>query len=164
MLSTSNQAYVFLFTVYAGFIIGFLYDCCRMVRKMIHAGVFVTGVLDLLFWSMIGMLSFLVIFYVNNGDVRLYTILGFVIGWILYILTLSPFVMKALNWIYRALAAMIQWLVKILLWPFRMLWKAVSRPLAFIKRNWNRWWTERRRKFLSCLKKTVKKGEDEKEF
>ena len=43
---------------------------------MIHAGVFVTGVLDLLFWSMIGMLSFLVIFYVNNGDV------GFIPFWV----------------------------------------------------------------------------------
>ena len=39
MLSTSDQAYVFLSTVYAGFIIGFFYDCCRIIRKMIRAGV-----------------------------------------------------------------------------------------------------------------------------
>lgn len=164
MFSTSNQAYVFLFTVYAGFIIGFFYDCCRMVRKMIRAGVFVTGVLDLLFWSMIGTLSFLVILYVNDGNVRLYTILGFVIGWILYILTLSPFVMKALNWIYRALAAIIHWLVTIILWPFRMFWKAIIKPLAWLKRSWSRWRAAVRKKFQSYRKKTVKKQEHEKGF
>ena len=115
MLSTSNQAYVFLSTVYAGFIIGFFYDCCRMVRKMIRAGVFVTGILDLLFWSVIGALSFLVVFYVNDGEVRLYTIAGFSIGWIFYALTLSPLIMKLLNWIYRTVARMIQWFVDLVL-------------------------------------------------
>ena len=49
MLTASNQAWIFLSTVYAGFLIGFLYDCCRMIRKMIRAGVVVTGILDLLF-------------------------------------------------------------------------------------------------------------------
>jgi spore cortex biosynthesis protein YabQ len=134
MLSTSDQAYVFLSTVYAGFIIGFFYDCCRIIRKMIRAGVFVTGILDFLFWSVIGALSFLIIFYVNDGDVRFFTSAGFMIGWVLYLLALSRYIMMALNWIYQALAKVIHWLVSIALWPFRMLWKAAALPAAGLKK------------------------------
>lgn len=159
MLSTSNQAYVFFTTVYAGFIIGFFYDCCRMVRKMIRAGVVITGILDLLFWSLMGMLSFLVIFYVNDGDVRLYTIAGFIIGWILYVLTLSPFVMKSLNWIYTTLARAINWLLSILLWPFRMLRKAIYFLLRKLKKILRPPFSKTMSIFKSIFKKTPKNPE-----
>ncbi|HCS72437.1 MAG TPA: spore cortex biosynthesis protein YabQ [Clostridiales bacterium] len=138
MSSTSNQAYIFLSTVYAGLIIGFLYDCCRMIRKMVRVNVIVTGILDLLFWSVIGVLSFLVLFYVNDGNVRFYTLLGFIIGWILYLLALSPLIMKGLNWIYDTLARLIQWLGKIIQWPFRQLWKALAKPYRWLKRETDR--------------------------
>ena len=127
MPSTSNQAYIFLSTVYAGLIIGFLYDCCRMIRKMVRVNVIVIGVL-----------SFLVLFYVNDGNVRFYTLLGFIIGWILYLLALSPLIMKGLNWIYDTLARLIQWLGKIIQWPFRQLWKALAKPYRWLKRETDR--------------------------
>jgi len=156
MLSADSQAYVFLSTVYAGFIIGFFYDCCRILRKMVRAGIVITGILDLLFWSLMGMLSFLVIFYVNDGDVRLYTIAGFVIGWILYVLTLSPFIMKSLTWIYKTLAGAIQWLVNIILWPFRMLWKTVSCLIIRLKKSVSPWFSKIKCKLRSIIKKTAK--------
>jgi len=159
MLSTSNQAYVFLSTVYAGFIIGFFYDCCRIVRKMIKAGVIVTGILDLVFWSMMGMLSFLVIFYVNDGDVRLYNIAGFAIGWILYILALSPFVMKALNWIYKTLARAFNWLMKILLWPFHMLLRGMAFLFRRLKAILSPFLVRLKSKIKSIFKKSAKNPE-----
>lgn len=134
MFSTSNQAYVFLSTVYAGFIIGFIYDCYRMVRKITKPGIWLTGIMDLLFWIVMGVLSFLVIFYVNDGEVRIFTIAGFGIGWALYALTLSPYIMKALTWIYTTLARLIHWLINLILWPFRMLGKAFAYPLRWIKK------------------------------
>lgn len=135
MFSTSNQAYVFLATVYAGFIIGFIYDCYRMVRKITKPGIWMTGIMDLLFWIVMGTLSFLVIFYVNDGEVRIYTIAGFAIGWALYALTLSSYIMKALTWIYTTLARIIRWLVSLILWPFRLLGKAFGYPLRWLKKT-----------------------------
>lgn len=164
MLTASNQAWIFLSTVYAGFLIGFLYDCCRMIRKMIRAGVVVTGILDLLFWSIIGMLSYLVVFYVNDGNVRLYTIAGFFIGWILYALTLSPFIMKALDWIYRTLAKLINWTVNVILWPFSMLGKAALRSLKWLKERIKQGEPKVRNKIRSFIRKTVKKQGNKKEF
>ena len=160
MLTTSNQAYIFLSTVYAGLIIGFLYDCCRMIRKMIRAGVAVTGILDLLFWSIIGVLSFLVLYYVNDGNVRIYTLLGFGVGWILYLLSLSRLIMKTLNWIYDTLAKLIQWLVKIILWPFKKLWKSFAKPFKWVKRGAGKLKRGISKIFQNFLKKTNKKSEE----
>lgn len=160
MLSTSNQAYIFLSTVYAGLIIGFLYDCCRMIRKMIRAGVAVTGILDLLFWSIIGVLSFLVLYYVNDGNVRIYTLLGFAVGWILYLLSLSRIVMKSLNWVYDTLAKLIQWFVKIILWPFKKLCRALIKPFGWIKRGVGKLKRSINKIFQNFLKKLNKKPVD----
>jgi len=156
MLSVSDQAYVFLTTVYAGFIIGFFYDCCRVIRIMIKAGVFVTALLDLLFWIIIGTLSFLVVFYVNDGNVRFFTIMGFVIGWVLYFLYMSRFVMKALLWLYEILAKAISWLTDIMLWPIRRLWAGALRLLPVLKKAWGRFTSVAGSKIRSIGKKTGK--------
>lgn len=133
MLSTANQVYVFLSTVYAGFIIGFIYDCYRMVRRITKPGKWITGILDLLFWFIMGVLSFLVIFYVNNGEVRIYTIAGFAIGWALYALTLSPIIMKVLQFIYTMVVKIITGLIKMIICPFRLLIKILSYPAHWLK-------------------------------
>ena len=133
MLSTANQAYVFLSTVYAGFFIGFIYDCYRMVRRIMKPGKWITGILDLLFWLIMGVLSFLVIFYVNNGEVRIYTIAGFAIGWALYALTLSPIIMKVLQFMYTMAARIIMCLIKMIIWPFRMLILILKYPAHWLK-------------------------------
>jgi spore cortex biosynthesis protein YabQ len=165
MFSTSNQAYVFLATVYAGFIIGFIYDCCRMIRKITKPGIFLTGIMDLLFWIVIGALSFLVIFYVNDGEVRIYTIAGFAIGWALYVLTLSPYIMKALTWIYTTLARMLRWLMNLILWPFRLLKKALGYPVRWMKKGFSAL-IRKIKKLMAGItfKKRNKKGTQKEEF
>lgn len=133
MFSTANQAYIFLSTVYAGFAIGFIYDLYRVVRRITKPGRIITALMDLLFWLVIGVLSFLVIFYVNDGDVRVYTIAGFAIGWALYALALSPVVMKVLIFVYTAIAKAISWIIGIILWPFRMLIKGIGYPVRWLR-------------------------------
>ena len=72
--------------------------------------------------------------------------------------------MKALNWIYETLAKVIHWLMKIILWPFQMLWKAVSLPIAGVKKLWTKFKRIVSKKIHTVLKKTSKKQVDEKEF
>ncbi len=121
MPSTVNQAYVFLATVYAGFVIGFVYDLFRMIRQITRPGKLVTGLLDLVFWLLMALLSFLVVFKVNYGVIRLYTIAGLAIGWGLYAFVLSPFVFKLLIGIYKLVAGLCKWIARIIGWPFKKL-------------------------------------------
>ena len=138
MLSTANQAYVFLSTVYAGFFIGLIYDFCRMFRRIFRTGRFITGLLDLLFWLVMGILSFLVIFHVNYGEVRIYTVIGFAVGWGLYALVLSPYVMKILDFVYKMAVRIAAAVLSVLVWPFKMLAKILRIPLGFIASLFNR--------------------------
>lgn len=119
MPSTVNQAYVFLATVYAGFVMGFVYDLFRMIRHITKPGKFVTALLDLLFWVIMGLLAFAVIFHVNYGEVRVYTIAGLAIGWALYALTLSPVLFRVMLFIYKVISWVWTQTWKVILWPFR---------------------------------------------
>lgn len=141
MYSTANQAYVFLATVYAGFIIGFIYDLCRMIRYIIKPGKWLTGMLDLIFWILIGLISFAFIFHINSGDVRIYNVFGFAVGWILYALILSPIIMKVMIFIYKAVVKVLKYIINIIIWPFCMIKKILT-------------------SFFHSLKKLTKKSHD----
>ncbi|HPT78392.1 MAG TPA: spore cortex biosynthesis protein YabQ [Candidatus Atribacteria bacterium] len=129
MPSTVNQAYVFLATVYAGFVMGFIYDLFRMIRHITKPGKFITAVLDLLFWVIMGLLAFAVIFYVNYGEVRIYTIIGLAMGWALYALTLSPVIFRVMLFIYKGISWVWAQAVKVMLWPFRLAGRVIGRLL-----------------------------------
>lgn len=134
MPSTVNQAYVFLATVYAGFVIGFVYDLFRMIRQITRPGKLVTGLLDLVFWLLMAILSFLVVFKVNYGVIRLYTIAGLAIGWGLYAFVLSPFVFKLLIGIYKLVAGLCKWIARIIAWPFKKLFFLIGLPFGLLKK------------------------------
>jgi len=57
-MSTANQAYVFLATVYGGLIIGLFFDIYRMIRRIFKPGKWLTGLLDLIFWIIVAFFSF----------------------------------------------------------------------------------------------------------
>ncbi len=142
MLPTTNQAFVFLSTVYTGFAIGLIYDLYRMIRYIKRFGNIITGLMDLLFWIGVSAISFIVIFEVNDGEVRFYTIAGLAIGWALYALILSPYVMKILLFICNMIAKLIKFIVKIVTWPFRRLarvftgfFKVLVKPFSLIKKS-----------------------------
>lgn len=130
MMSASNQALVFLSTVYAGFIIGFVYDLYRLIRRIAKPGYIITGILDLLFWIVIGAFSFIVLFKVNSGQVRPYNIAGLAIGWSLYALILSSYVMKALQFFSDIIGRTIRFIVHIIVLPFKWL----AKPFLYLGR------------------------------
>jgi spore cortex biosynthesis protein YabQ len=103
-MSTVNQAYVFLTTVYTGIIIGFIYDLNRVIRRVFKPGVWIVGIMDLLFWLVVSVIAFLVLLYANDGEIRLYNFIGLAMGWSLYVLTISSWVIKVLSLICRGMA------------------------------------------------------------
>jgi len=131
-MSTANQAYVFLATVYAGLMIGLMYDLYRMIRRIIKPGNWLTAILDLLFWLVVAVFSFFVLFIANDGEVRFYHFIGFASGWALYILALSQWVMALLTLVYRFLCKFFAVLFHLLTWPFKMIWKGIKVPVRFI--------------------------------
>lgn len=137
-VSTANQAYVFLATVYGGLIIGLFFDIYRMIRRILKPGKFITGIMDLIFWVIIALFSFFILFYINDGQVRFYSFLGIGIGWGLYILSISQFIMWIFDLIYKWVSKFLAWVFKIIKWPFAKVFQGISMFVRTIKNNFRR--------------------------
>ena len=87
-----NQAYLFLVFSLTGVAIGVLFDFFRILRRSIKTSNIITYIEDILFWIITGLLILYNIWYFNNGEIRIYMFLGIMMGILIYMFTLSNFI------------------------------------------------------------------------
>jgi spore cortex biosynthesis protein YabQ len=83
MLDTGAQGYEFLSAVYAGVVLGLIYEACRTVRRILNNAV-VCGITDTLFWIAAGVWVFGAFYLINGARPRMYLILGIFVGLLLH--------------------------------------------------------------------------------
>lgn len=133
LMSTTNQAYVFLATVYTGMLVGFIYDLNRVIRRIFKPRPWLVGIMDLFFWLVVAALVFMALLYANDGEVRFYNFIGLAMGWSLYLLTISPWVIKALIYVYTAIEKGFKGAIRLVSWPFQALFNFIDKIKAKIK-------------------------------
>lgn len=89
-----NQAYLFLVFSLTGVIIGILFDFFRILRRSIKTPNIITYIQDILFWILTGIIVLYSIWYFNNGELRIFVLLGLILGVLIYITTLSNIIVK----------------------------------------------------------------------
>ena len=114
-----DQTYLFLVFSLTGISIGLLFDFFRVLRKSFKTSDIVTSIEDILFWILTGIIILYNIWYFNNGEIRLFMILGIILGTIIYMLTLSNVILKIFFSILTFLKKIIMQLLKILEVPFK---------------------------------------------
>lgn len=114
-----DQTYLFLVFSLTGIIIGFLFDFFRILRKSFKTTDLITCIEDVIFWILTGILILYNIWYFNNGEIRLFIILGIILGVIIYLLTLSNIVVKVFTFIINFLKKIIIQIFKTLEIPFK---------------------------------------------
>lgn len=77
-----------------GMVIGILFDIFRVLRKCFKTADFITYVQDILFWIFAGIITLFSIFQFNQGEIRVYIFLGIFIGILVYMITISKFIVK----------------------------------------------------------------------
>ena len=111
ILSMSGQAAIFLVTAAAGAVLGVLYDCFRILRRIWRHKTTATTIEDAIFWIMSTFLMFAFLVNRNFGEIRGFIFMGLALGAILYFLTLSryftKFALVVLRWLRRALLTII---------------------------------------------------------
>jgi spore cortex biosynthesis protein YabQ len=80
IFETSNQLWVFLFTVYGGIALGLLYDVLYIVRVSLGGSRVLTALLDVAYWLIATALAFGLLYYACEGEFRYYDALGFALG------------------------------------------------------------------------------------
>ncbi len=120
----------FLISVLWGGILLLIYDILRILRRLVKHGTFLVAVQDLIFWVGASIFIFSMIYRENNGIIRGYSILGMMLGSILYHFAVSDFVVE-----------LITKLLKTLLQPFQAAVKHTVRLVKMLlsasRKKWN---------------------------
>ena len=86
---TSGQIYIFLAALFAGIVIGVWYDILRIVRRILAAGMWISLAADIAFGLGAGLIAICCLYISCYGEVRLYSIIGMLMGCFLYLATVS---------------------------------------------------------------------------
>jgi len=93
-LQIYQQLLSLIMFIVTGIIIGVLFDIFRIIRKSFKTNDIITCIEDALFWILSGFLLLFVIFKFNNGEIRLYSFVGLFIGFFIYLLIASKYVIS----------------------------------------------------------------------
>lgn len=162
----TNQAYLFLIFVLNGILIGLLFDFFRILRRSFSGKDWITYLEDVLFWILTGAILLYSIFAFNNGEIRLFMLIGVLLGGIFYLLTVSKYIIKISVIIIKAIKNVINKIFNILFLPFKYFYKLLRKlffkPISFIFINVRKNSTNLAKKIASfiqenkILKKSVK--------
>lgn len=112
----------FLTSILWGGILLLIYDILRIFRRVIKHGAFLVAVQDMIFWVAASLFIFSMIYRENNGIIRGYSILGMMLGSILYHFALSDFLVK-----------LISKLIQTLLQPFKAALNQIARLFKMLR-------------------------------
>ena len=133
----SNQAILFFIFVINGILIGLLFDFFRILRKTIKTNDIFTYIEDILFWILTGFILLFSIFTFNNGEIRLFMFLGIFIGVLLYMITISSYIIKINVTLINYMKYIIIKILKIIIVPLKFIKKVFLKPITFIFININ---------------------------
>ena len=133
-----TQLYSMLVFIISGIFIGIFFDVFRILRKSFHTPDIITYIEDALFWIVTGLFLIFVIFNITNGEIRIYNIIGLILGGILYMILISKFFIKINVKIVLFLKKVIISIVKVLILPIQFLAKILQKifkPFTFFVIN-----------------------------
>lgn len=113
-----------IFLLYAavmGFLISFIYDWLRILRRLIPHNNFWVSVEDIIFWLFCAIEVFLLMNNESNGTLRWFAVLGALVGMIAYKKIFSAFLVKYVTLVLKTI--------------FRFLWKPFSIIGNFLKKG-----------------------------
>lgn len=112
-----------------GILIGSLFDIFRATRRSYKTSNIITYVEDVIFWILAGILTLYIIDVFTDGKIRLYMVLMLICGYIIYMITISKFILKINTKLLNTIKYIVKIIVKIILKPLRTLQKLVKNTI-----------------------------------
>ena len=88
----NEQATLFLIFSFNGVIIGLLFDFFRILRKSFKTPNLITYIQDILFWIFTGISIVYFLYNYSDGNIRFFLFIALILGFLLYILTISKYI------------------------------------------------------------------------
>ncbi|MDD2573088.1 MAG: spore cortex biosynthesis protein YabQ [Bacillota bacterium] len=131
LLSVTDQIIILLASVYGGLLLGLIFDLYRFVRDILRFGRAITIIGDIIFWALGLILILSVVYNSSSGMVRVYQLLGFAMGMVVYFKLLSRAARGLLYALVYCVRGFVYSIIKLISGPVRllsnMLWKPCNR-------------------------------------
>ena len=151
----TSQINIFLIFILNGIIIALIFDAFRILRKIFKTPDWVTYLEDIIFWIISCVIIAFSIYTYNNGEIRLYMFIGLLIGAILYIITISKYVIKIFVFIIDKFKYIFKKVLFYIIYPIKLLLKILRKllfkPISFVFLNF-------KKNFAKILQKNIKKS------
>ncbi len=118
-LSLAQQTKGFLLALGMGFLLGLLYDLIRIIRISISRGKAALIICDIIFCTFACLFTFLFCLTVNEGEIRLYLVLGEVAGFFTYYFSLGAVIFSCSEKIIVFIKKLFSSLFGVILFPFK---------------------------------------------
>ncbi|MBR1691355.1 MAG: spore cortex biosynthesis protein YabQ [Lachnospiraceae bacterium] len=118
-----------------GIVITFIYDLIRLLREIIPHNTFFISIEDILFWIFTCCAQFLLLYKVNNGMVRWYSIAGAFLGMILYKKSIGQYMVVFLSQIIRKILHIVLRIFIYVISPIRWLIRKTKPVFMRIAQN-----------------------------
>ncbi len=131
-----NQTLLFLIFTINGVLIGIIFDIFRILRKTIKTSDLVTYIEDFLFWIITSVILLYSIFTYNNGELRFFMFLAVILGFAVYLFTISSYLIKInvkiINTVKKIFLKLFEIIYKPFIKIFKILKKVIFKPILFI--------------------------------
>ena len=103
-ISNNNQIITFVLSLLLGCIFCLLYDILRALRKVCLNSFMAINICDLICWIIYGFITFIFLIARTNGEIRGFVLLGELIGFVLFRVSISKYIVGILGWFFIKLA------------------------------------------------------------
>ncbi|WP_271714284.1 spore cortex biosynthesis protein YabQ [Anaeromicropila herbilytica] len=129
------QAKFFIASVASGIIMLIVYDILRILRRIIEHSKFMVALEDVLFWILSSVFIFMMMYIENDGIIRGFSIMGMLLGMIIYNLLLSKYIVNGISFLLNKIIEIIKKIIYFLLSPFRFVIGKILKFLNFIRKK-----------------------------
>lgn len=130
--SVPMEAGFFAASFIAGIAAAFLYDLLRVSRRILGPGDGIVNFEDILFLAVSAVIMFGAAYLKNSGEIRWQGFLGFGGGAVLYAVVVKNRFLNLSTVIIKWLVKIVERILKILLFPVRLIFKIFKRPVSVV--------------------------------
>lgn len=127
-INNYDQIITFLLSCCIGVIFCVIYDIIRAMRRVGMNSLLVITIVDIFIWVFYAFVTFIFLIARTNGEVRSYVLFGELLGFILFRLSISKFIVSFLGFVFLKIAKINACIQKIL-WAFYVKLECVSLKL-----------------------------------
>lgn len=113
-MTLNTQLLTMISMIVGGIYLGFATETFRRISVIWNSKKILTFIAEILYWVFQTCILFLVLFQVNDGELRAYIFLACLLGFSMYVVMFKTIYKRVLEWIIKVLVALTKGIIKIL--------------------------------------------------